>query len=43
MVAGFSRTGMFDRRQLNRIGTALGAKYVLQPGLADFNEVIGDG
>jgi hypothetical protein len=42
MVAGFSRTGMFDRRQLNRIGTALGAKYVLQPGLADFNEVIGD-
>jgi len=36
MMAGFSRTGMFDRRQLNRIGTALGAKYVLQPGLADF-------
>lgn len=42
MLAGFSRTGMFDRRQLDRIGTALGAKYVLQPGLADFNEVIGD-
>ncbi|WP_173043977.1 hypothetical protein [Nitrospira sp. KM1] len=42
MMAGLSRTGMFDRRLLDRVGTALGSKYMLQSGLADFKEAIGD-
>jgi len=42
MIAGFSRGGIFDSQRLGKIGTALDVKYVLQPGLADFNEVIGD-
>ncbi len=42
MTAGFSRSGIFDRQRLARIGTALDSKYVLQPGLADFKEAIGD-
>lgn len=42
MTAVFSRSGIFDHQRLERIGTALESRYVLQPGLADFNEVIGD-
>jgi len=42
MTSGFVRSGIFDRRRLEKIGTALGVRYVLQPGLADFNEAIGD-
>lgn len=42
MAAGFSRSGIFDRQRLEKIGAALGVRYVLQPGLADFSEAIGD-
>jgi hypothetical protein len=40
--AGFARDGMLDRRRLRRIGMALGARYVLLPGIAQFDESIID-
>ncbi|TXL78244.1 hypothetical protein FHP25_08620 [Vineibacter terrae] len=40
--AGFARTGMLDRQQLQRIGSGLGAQYVLLPGLAQLDEEILD-
>ena len=40
--AGFVRNGMLDRQQLRRIGSGLGAQYVLLPGLAQFGEEILD-
>ena len=38
--AGFARNGMLDRQQLRRIGSGLGPRYVLLPGLAQFDETI---
>ena len=40
--AGFARNGMLDRLRLRRIGLGLGSRYVLLPGLAQFNEEILD-
>jgi hypothetical protein len=40
--AGFARNGMLDRLRLRRIGSGLGSRYVLLPGLAQFNEEILD-
>jgi hypothetical protein len=40
--AGFARNGMLDRQQLRRIGLGLGSRYVLLPGLAQFDETIID-
>ena len=40
--AGFARNGILDRPRLRRIGTGLGSRYVLLPGLAQFNEEILD-
>jgi hypothetical protein len=42
LLAGFSRTGVMDRERLQRIGSALGFRYVLLPGLAQFEQVILD-
>ena len=42
LVAGFARSGILERERLQRIGDALGAPYALQPGLAEFGQVIGD-
>jgi hypothetical protein len=42
MRAGFARNGMLDRQRLRRIGSALGSRYVLLPGVAEFNEEILD-
>ena len=40
--AGFGRNGMLDRQRLRRIGLGLGARYVLLPGLAQFDAEILD-
>jgi hypothetical protein len=42
MRAGFARNGMLDRQRLRRIGLGLGSRYVLLPGVAEFNEEILD-
>jgi hypothetical protein len=42
LVTGFGRSGILEREQLRRIGSALGSRYVLLPGLAEFNETIID-
>jgi hypothetical protein len=42
LVAGFARGGILDRHRLRRIGEELGIPYVLQPGLAEFMQVVGD-
>jgi hypothetical protein len=40
--AGFARNGILDRPRLRRIGTGLGSRYVLLPGLAQFDAEILD-
>jgi hypothetical protein len=40
--AGFARNGMLDRHRLQRIGLGLGSRYVLLPGVAQFDETILD-
>jgi len=40
--SGFVRNGILDRPQLRRIGAELGSRYVLLPGLAQFDESIID-
>ncbi len=42
MMSDFGRGGILDRPRLTRIGTALGAKYVLLPGVADFSQTLTD-
>jgi hypothetical protein len=42
MVSDFARSGILDRERLQRIGSALGSKYVLQPGLAEFSQALMD-
>jgi hypothetical protein len=42
LLAGFARNGMLDRQRLRRIGLGLGSRYVLLPGVAQFNEEIRD-
>lgn len=42
LIAGFGRGGILEREPLRRIGSALSSRYVLLPGLAEFNQVIID-
>jgi hypothetical protein len=42
LISGFVRSGILERERLQRIGSALGSRYVLLPGLADFNQVVID-
>ena len=42
LIAGFGRGGILERKPLQRIGSALSSRYVLLPGVADFNQVIVD-
>jgi hypothetical protein len=42
LISGFARSGILERERLQRIGSALGSRYVLLPGLAEFNQVIID-
>ncbi|HKD48774.1 MAG TPA: hypothetical protein VKB67_13895 [Rhizomicrobium sp.] len=40
--SGFARNGILERQRLQRIGAELGSRYVLLPGLAQFEESILD-
>jgi hypothetical protein len=42
LIASFGRGGILEREPLRRIGSALSSRYVLLPGLAEFNQVIID-
>ena len=42
LLEGFARTGIVDRERLQRIGSALGFRYLLLPGLAQLDHVILD-
>src|SRR5262245_23003377 len=42
LLSGFARSGMLERRRLQALGSALRCRYVLLPGLAGFDEVLGD-
>jgi len=42
MLSDVARSGILERERLRRIGAALGSRYVLQPGLADFNQALVD-
>ena len=42
LIASYSRSGIPDRARLARIGAALGSRYVLQPGLAEFSQTVLD-
>ena len=42
LLTGFTRNGVLDRQRLRRIGSGLGLRYVLLPGLAQLDEIIID-
>ncbi len=42
LLSGFTRSGIMERERLQRIGSALGFRYVLLPGLAQFDHAILD-
>lgn len=42
LIATFGRTGTLERDRLKRIGAALGSRYVMQPGLAEFSQGLFD-
>jgi hypothetical protein len=42
LIAGFARSGILDRKRLRTVGTAVGARYVLLPGLVTFSEILAD-
>jgi hypothetical protein len=42
ILAGFGRTGILEPDRLERIGAALGSRYVMQPGLAEFSQSLFD-
>jgi len=42
MLSGFARNGILTREPLQRIGAALGSRYALLPGLAEFGQTLED-
>jgi len=42
LLTGFSRNGILERQRLRRIGSGLGSRYVMLPGLAQLDETIID-
>jgi hypothetical protein len=42
VLAGYGRSGIPERERLQRIGAALDARYLLQPGLAEFSQSLVD-
>src|SRR5262249_56212147 len=42
LLSGFTRSGMLERKRLQALGSALRSRYVLLPGLAGFDEALGD-
>jgi hypothetical protein len=42
LISGFVRSGILERERLQKLGSTLGSRYVLLPGLADFNQILVD-
>jgi hypothetical protein len=42
LISGFARSGILEHERLQRIGSALGSRYALLPGLAEYSQVIVD-
>ena len=42
LLSGFGRNGILDRQRLRRIGSGLGSRYALLPGLAQLDEAVID-
>ena len=42
LISGFARSGILERERLQKLGSTLGSRYVLLPGLADFNQILVD-
>ena len=42
LLLGFARTGILERERLQRIGSALGFRYLLVPGVAELNYLVLD-
>jgi hypothetical protein len=42
LLSGFVRAGALDRQRLRRIGSGLGARYVMLPGFAQLDETVID-
>jgi len=42
LISGFVRSGILERERLPKLGSTLGTRYVLLPGLADFNQILID-
>jgi hypothetical protein len=42
LLSGFARSGIMDRERLSRIGSAVGFRYLLLPGVAQFDHTILD-
>ena len=42
LLTGFARNGILERQRLRRIGSGLGSRYVMLPGLAQLDETIID-
>jgi hypothetical protein len=42
LLSGFARNGIMERERLQRIGSALGLRYLLVPGMTEVNHVILD-
>ena len=42
LLSGFASTGILERQRLRRIGSGLGARYVMLPGFAQLDEIIID-
>jgi len=42
LLSGFVRNGILERQRLRRIGSGLGARYMMLPGLAQLDETVID-
>lgn len=42
LISGYSPGGILDRQRLRRIGSRLGSRYLMLPGLAEFNQTVVD-
>jgi hypothetical protein len=42
LISAFTRSGILERERLQRIGSALGSRYVLLAGLAEFSHLLAD-
>lgn len=42
LLSSYSASGILERQGLSKIGSALGARYLMLPGLAEFNQTVID-